>query len=540
MSASPEDRDHEALDPGAGPADGTRQGARRHRRRPRPSTLAWVLWAVVVTLVVTPLVSSSQHDIGPGVVDISVRPSWGGRTTLSFPPLGRVSAHTHDGPVRLTAELREIDVQPVIRSGGRLDTETLSSSVRKDLGGAVTSAAIRIVVVGAVVGALAVTILPRRRLRRIVGGGLVGALSISVLMATAIPGFDPSRFEEPTYEGSLAMGGSLLNSLTTGKSSGVSARVDVLAEKLANLYSASITNRIAGSEGDVAILHVSDLHLNPIGVELTRQMAESFGVDAIIDTGDTTSFGLPFEQPFSELFDDFDVPYYFVAGNHDSLENRAAIGQARGVTAIDRRVIDVEGVRILGFDDPVITTTRTVPREERDRIREAAEPELVRLVEEEQPDVVATHNPAMASAVAGKVPLVIAGHLHRSVLSAEDGTLVSVVGSTGATGLGSLTVEAEQTYVAQVLRFRGGDLVAVDAIELSGTMGDFVVRRTLITDAIVAGKPADVLDDDPEEPTLEALQLDEDGNPIDPDSTTTTNAGSSSTTLGPTTTDPGG
>ena len=529
MSAS-----SEALDPEVLP-----QTSRR-RRRPRPSTLAWILWAVVLTLVVTPLVSSSQHDIGPGKVDISVQPSWGGRTTLSFPPLGRVSAHTHDGPVRLTAELREIDVQPVIRSGGRLDAETLSTSVRKDLSGAVISAAIRVAVVGMIVGAVAVAVLPRRRLRRVVGGGAVGALTVTALMVTALPGFDPSRFEEPTYEGSLAIGGSLLNSLTTGESSGVSARVDVLADKLANLYSASITNRIAGSEGDVAILHVSDLHLNPIGVELTRQMAESFGVDAILDTGDTTSFGLPFEQPFSELFDDFDVPYYFVAGNHASMENRAAIAQAGGVTAINRRVIEVEGVRILGFDDPVITTTRTVPREERDRIREAAEPELVRLVEEEEPDVVAIHNPAMASAVAGKAPLVVAGHLHHSVLSAEDGTLVSVVGSTGATGLGSLTVEAEQTYVAQVLRFRGGDLVAVDAIELSGTMGDFVVRRTLITEEIIAGEPDDDLDADPEEPTLEELELDEDGNPIDPDATTTTDPDATSTTLAPTTTGPGG
>jgi hypothetical protein len=105
----------------------------------------------------------------------------------------------------------------------------------------------------------------------------------------------------------------------------------------------------------------------------------------------------------------------------------------------------------------------------------------------------------MASAVAGEVPLVLAGHLHRSVLSADQGTIVAVVGSTGATGLGSLTVEAELPYVAQVLRFREGELVAIDTIELRGTTGDFTVQRTLITDELREGEPADVLESDPDE-----------------------------------------
>lgn len=506
----------------------------RHRRR-WPIVLALILWAGGVTLALIPLLGSSRHQIGPGVVRVSVAPAWHGGSTLSFPPLGRVSAPTHPGPVRLTAELREIDVQPIIASGGRLDTDTLTTQVRSDLPGALRSAALRVEWVGLVIGALAVALLPWRSPRRVVLGGVVGLLSVTALMASAIPRFDPAAFEDqPVYQGSLAAGGSLLESVTSGRSSGLSARVDVLADKIAKLYSASITSDIAGSDGDVSILHISDVHLNPIGLSLARQMAESFKVDAVVDTGDTTSFGLPFEEPFSALFAHFSVPYYWVAGNHDSLPNRAAIAAAPGVTAIDRKVIDVKGVRILGFDDPVITTTRIVPRAERTATMRAAEPALRRLTEAERPDVVATHNPAMASAVAGDVPLVIAGHLHRSVLSAEKGTLVAVVGSTGATGLGSLTVEAQLPYVAEVLRFRRGDLVAVDTIELRGTLGDFVVRRTLVTDEMRDGKPDKALESDPEEPTLEQMQRDEDGNPITSDSSTsTTEAISISSTSAP-------
>ena len=329
---------------------------------------------------------------------------------------------------------------------------------------------------------------------------------MAVVLLSALPGYDAGRFEEPTYDGTLALGGPLLQAVTAGTASGVDARVDVLSQRLADLYSASITSDIAGSGGDVSILHVSDIHLNPIGVNLARNLAESFAVDAIVDTGDTTSFGLPLEEPFSDLFDDFGVPYYFVAGNHDSPANRRAISAAEGVTSIDRRVVDVGGVRILGFDDPVVTTTRIVPPEQRRETMEAAEPELRQLTREEQPDVVAIHNPAMASAVAGEVPLVIAGHLHRSLLTAEDGTLVSVVGSSGATGLGALTVESDEPYVAQVLRFDDSELVAIDTVELTGIRGDFVVRRTLVGEEVRGVDTDGSLDEDPDEPTLEELE----------------------------------
>lgn len=460
-----------------------------------------MLWVLGVTVLIVPLVPAGQHRIGPGVVSIGVGPALVGSTTLSLPPLGRVRAPTHRSPVAVTAELRELDVQPVITGGGRLDAETIEAGVREDLPGAVISALLRLLVSGAVIGALAGAVLPRRSLRTIVAAALLGAVGIGATAASVAIGFDAGRFEEPTYDGSLALGGPLLASVTSGDASGLDARVDVLAERLTNLYSASTTADIARSEGSVAILHVSDIHLNPIGVNLVGDLARSFEVDAIVDTGDTTSFGLPIEEPFSELFGDFGVPYYFVAGNHDSTANRRAIAAAPGVTAIDRRVADVGGVRILGFDDPVITTTRTVPREERARIMEAAEPDLEGLVARYAPDVVAIHNPAMAGAVSGEVPVVIAGHLHRTVTSVQDDTIIAVVGSTGATGLGSLTVETDQPYQAQVLRFDDrARLVAIDNIELIGTGGDFVVRRSLVNESFRSGGADRRIEVDPDEP----------------------------------------
>ena len=41
----------------------------------------------------------------------------------------------------------------------------------------------------------------------------------------------------------------------------------------------------------MALLHVSDLHLNPAGFDLMRQVVDQFQVDGVLDTGDITDWG---------------------------------------------------------------------------------------------------------------------------------------------------------------------------------------------------------------------------------------------------------
>jgi hypothetical protein len=137
----------------------------------------WLLWIVAMTLLVTPLIPAGNHRIGPGVVSIEVGPALHGATTLSLPPLGRVRANTHPAPVKVTAELRELDVQPVISGGGRLDAETIEADVRADLPGAVASALVRLLAIGGLLGGVAAAVLPRRRFTSVALGALIGALS---------------------------------------------------------------------------------------------------------------------------------------------------------------------------------------------------------------------------------------------------------------------------------------------------------------------------------------------------------------------------
>ena len=191
---------------------------------------------------------------------------------------------------------------------------------------------------------------------------------------SALPGFDVSKFDDLTYQGPVTAGTQLLKTLTSDTGV-VGERVDALSNKLAGLYSASLTDSL-NDEDEVVILHISDLHLNPIGAQLARSLATSFDVDAVVDTGDTTSFGTQFEGPYAELLANFPVPYLFVAGNHDSVPNREAIKATPGITALDRTVVDVKGVKVAGFDDPIITTVEDVPIDQREEREAAAAPAL--------------------------------------------------------------------------------------------------------------------------------------------------------------------
>ena len=51
------------------------------------------------------------------------------------------------------------------------------------------------------------------------------------------------------------------------------------------------------------------------------------------------------------------------------------------------------------------------------------------------------------------------------------------MGSTGATGLGTFTVSGGEPYEAQVLRFDGPCLTAVDYVSLEGVDGSFELQR---------------------------------------------------------------
>jgi DNA repair exonuclease SbcCD nuclease subunit len=186
----------------------------------------------------------------------------------------------------------------------------------------------------------------------------------------------------------------------------------------------------------------------------------------------------PVDQMIAREIAEIDVPYLYVPGNHDSPELRERVAQVDSVTELDGTTADAGTLEVLGWADPTFSVT-PIPEEEKQATRLEQASDVAEAIEDELPDILAVHDSALAAESFGSVPLVLAGHTHEQGELLEEGTLVLTVGSTGATGLKSLTIEAGRQYEAEILYFQANELFAVDYVSFQDIGGDFqLTRRT--------------------------------------------------------------
>jgi predicted phosphodiesterase len=404
---------------------------------------------------------------------------------VGVPPFGHLSVASHRGPIEAEATVEEISVDAVQNLVTATNSEDeLRASAETDLTRLIRGAVIHLVVVVVVAGAIVGGLIPGRRRRGIILGVAGAVLATSGTLALLWSTYDVDSLRHPRYEGALSRAPALVAAIERefGDLGGVRGRVKVLAGQIAQLSRAATTPLAAVNPAEVRILHVSDVHLNPVGVEIANNLASTFDVAAVVDTGDLTSFGLPGEANIGSMLDKFPVRYYFVPGNHDSPENRAEIGSHANVTVLDGTAVDIEGVRILGYGDPGFTAYGGTTYATAKDLRHAAAPDVARLVAAEHPSVLAIAGGALAEDSLGAVPLVIYGDIHRRSEEVQDGTRVLTVGSTGATGLGAFTQSEDRPYEAEVLRFIDGKLIGLDYVTVHGVSGNFTVDRVIYDD----------------------------------------------------------
>ena len=398
---------------------------------------------------------------------------------LRIPPLGTVAANTHTAPVVLRMTLAEVDVTRLSgRVGDASARAALAAAVEEDLRALGPQLAWRSCLGAAILGAVAAALLPRRRLVYVATAAGGATLLTTVLLGATAASFDVDAFDQPRFTGALVRAPVVIEALQSGQVTfgSIQSRYETAADRLSDLL-ALVAEPNQDPAGDsVAILHVSDIHSNPLGVQLARQLAERFEVDAVLDTGDLTNFGVTAEARIGRLIERIDVPYYLVPGNHDSAANEAALDRVANLTVLDGLVAEVEDVRILGWGDPTDTNWNNISPDEAAEIRVEEGEDAASEVERLAPDVLAVHDSRLAEASYGSVPLVLSGHYHRRIVEEVDGTTVLSVGSTGATGL-KFFVEAERDYEAEILYFREGRAVAVDYVRFSSLGSEFEIER---------------------------------------------------------------
>lgn len=434
-----------------------------------------------VALLGLNLVPPATSSLGPAL--ISTKATLGqGATVLRVPPFGAVAADTHNVPISLSVTLAEVDPTGLARVLSDSPQQELLDRLEADLRAASLRLGLRLVLAGAVLGAFAAALLPGRRRASIVAGTTGGLLSVALLLGLASATYEVSAFEEPQFTGALERAPQLIEAVQkqAGSLEALRSRFEAAAVRLQDVLALVAEPLDNPRVGTVAVLHVSDIHSNPVGVELAKRLVEQFRVDAVIDTGDLTSFGEPIEARIGQLIAEIPAPYLFVPGNHDSDSNRAQISEVEGIVLLHDDIVEIRGLRIMGWADPTLTARGDVDREEstEEQVREAQR--VADRVRQLRPDVLAVHQRPLAEESVGSVPVILAGHRHRQSIENIGGTWILEVGSTGATGLGSFLVEADLDYEAEILYFRDGEIVALDYVRFRGLGGDFEIqRRTL-------------------------------------------------------------
>jgi len=465
-----------------------------------------VLVAVIGGFLGWLLAPTATAQLGPLTLGLDLRPSLHGGTVVELPPVGSVSFDTHSGPLRIEASVLEVDVdsaQEIISSPEAL------KKLEDEAPSIMISALARSGLIGvsiALLGAAGGGYLVYRTRKRTLAAFTVATVAITGMGVTTAATFDSDSLAQPQFEGLLSQAPYIstagLNAVDRLESyrSGLSDFV----QSVTALYTTAENLPVLPHDEDITVvLHVSDIHLNPLAYDLIEQLVPQFNVDMVLDTGDVTSWGTEAESAILAPIGRLDVPYVFVAGNHDSTLTAQTVANFSNAVVLNNEVETVAGITWAGIADP-----RFLPDDNSgDGVGLAAGKQMVALAteklaetviayNEEHPDapvdVALIHDPSSLGPLFGEVPLVLSGHFHRRIDRLDaSGTRVRSEGTTGGAGITSrglerlsegnpVPMEASLLYFASSGE-REGQLLAYDEITVGGLgLASVNLARTII------------------------------------------------------------
>ncbi|MGI4894908.1 MAG: metallophosphoesterase family protein, partial [Janthinobacterium lividum] len=313
------------------------------------------------------LAPGTSTYVGPLQTEVRVHPSLTPGVEVDLPPVGKVTFDTHRAPLAVTANIESVDLDAagrLIRSPQQL--LALELTVTDTIRAATVRAAVYSIGCG-LGGALLTGVVVYRGRRRALQTGATCLVLVLATGGVTAATFDPAALQQPRFTGLLSRAPYVVSSTQNALDRLESYRSGLsdIVRSVSTLYAVSanlpvLSDGATGSSGlgeDVTtVLHISDLHLNPLGFDLTDNLIKQFGVQAVIDTGDITTWGSAVEASYINRVGSLGVPYVFVRGNHDSLQTQDAVAAQQGAVVLDRgATADVAGLRIAGTGDPVFT-----------------------------------------------------------------------------------------------------------------------------------------------------------------------------------------
>lgn len=463
-------------------------------------------WRVILPLVVVitfaflfTLLAEVSGEEGPFVFTFDFNWGWPGETRLVIPLLGEVKAYTHHWPVVFSLTVDRIDAALLQHE---LTAHTHPSHYLQELLPRLQRLfylfLFKLLFVGAVAGGIVALLFGRRELRFLWRAMAAGFLMILLVLGGVALDYNEEAFKTPRYEGVMEFAPWVLGLIDQGLTylPELSEKLSLVAGNMNRLVTQmDLLTPLARADGEVKILHVSDIHNNPAAFEFIERIIEGFSVDLIIDTGDLTDYGTILETRLAGKIRTLDVPYLFVPGNHDSPEVINGLEKLPNIIVLRKGIYDFSGLTILGWEDPAARAPATLlPKE--DDLRKEAEllAEFCTTISEEV-DVLAVHNIKLAEGLTGQIPVVLHGHNHRAAVQEAENTVFVNAGTSGAAGLRGLENEA-LPYSVALLRFdrrkETGEepefcLSAVDLIRVYSLSGKFILERKVIEGTVKEG-----------------------------------------------------
>ena len=428
-----------------------------------------------------------------GTVESRVGPASSGRFDVYVPIVDwGVRAHPYGAPLAIDLQFRSLDrdaALAAVRSGpaAERNVHLLEDELRDSVNAGFQRAALAALAGGLLGGFLAGAILAAfgRRRRWLAGGTVTGAATsaaVVVLAGLTLVGADWGALRQPTFYAHGSELPKLLSFsdqiLTAGET--YTDSYDRAVAGLENLIAA--TERPAPAPAVKTVVLASDLHSNSLVLPVLAEYAEG---KPVFFVGDFAELGTELEEGVVPGVARLGTPVVAVSGNHDSRSLMAALAR-QGVIVLTRTsgVVDVDGITVAGFDDPLERDGGIAGHRLKLQVdaKVSAEQELVAWFDAlpERPDVVLVHQHGLAHALLAHVAaqdgadpvLILAGHDHRQhVDQAGNDVLVDggTVGAGGPFAIGEVPAGFALLHLTAANRIQAADLVQVEPLSGEGS-----------------------------------------------------------------------
>jgi len=493
----------------------TQGGRRRVAVRVLASAVVVVALALAGVALGLRVASPGEYDTQLGRVSVQVTPAAHGQVE-AYVPLADwgVRFHAFRAPMRLHIEPRTVDRAVVVRaaSGSRRPVQATEAGLRtavrrtvlRTLRFALGGAALLALMLG-----LALAAFGERRRLVLLGGPLavvaVAAIACGVTIQRAQATFDEDALDHPTYYARGAELVQLLDAAANARKAGDGyvSKVQGAVSGFASL----LTDPSAGRLDDTRpALLASDLHNNRVALDSLSAYAKDkpvFFAGDYGNTGDAAEARL-----LATGIAGLGRRVVAVSGNHDSSAFMRSLAR-RGVTVLTRdgvlrgdgrhgaQIVDVDGLRVAGFDDPL--EWRSANPDDPRRIFSFSElPDPAQAQTRAQrdllgwydrlprpPDVVLVHQNGLAQWLAGQLnargatrPLtILTGHDHRQHVTTYGPIAVVDAGTVGASGI--YGVGRDSVGLGDLHFAAGGALEAADLIAVEPVSGAAQAQRVV-------------------------------------------------------------